>query len=349
MCREFYQSDYAGVTFTENPSGAEGVYTEYAQGGGEQLVSGKITPKGFTYKDDDANQLLDHIPFNVDKLIGAIKVLKKKFDCEIDVEWLASGDNISIVQARPITTTRKKEYWSNTNLNENYPNPISPLLFSVAKDSYYHYFKNLAKLLLIEKSSIKALEPEFQNTVGSWGGRIYYNMTNIHKIMSSSPFSMYLISSFNDFVGYQEKGVTGEKPLKKTPTYKALGKMVLLNIQLPKYVRQIEKIVSDYVSQVENNLTDLQANYDQFLNIRFNQWYRASLADFFAMIHYKLLGSFARKYFGNDHVGIHNALVQYIPDLISGKPLIKLYSITQLIKEVKGGEQYFLETVRCLT
>ena len=44
--------------------------------------------------------------------------------------------------------------------------------------------------------------------------------------------------------------------------------MVLLNIQLPKYVRQIEKIVSDYVSQVENNLTDLQANYDQFLNIR---------------------------------------------------------------------------------
>ena len=56
---------------------------------------------------------------------------------------------------------------------------------------------------------------------------------------------------------------------------------------------------------------------------RFNQWYHASLADFFSMIHYRLLGGITQRYYGEKSVGIHNTLIQAIPGLI----VITSYSI----------------------
>ena len=35
--------------------------------------------------------------------------------------------------------------WSNANVNENFPGPISPLLYSIASPGYTHYFRNLAR------------------------------------------------------------------------------------------------------------------------------------------------------------------------------------------------------------
>ena len=57
---------------------------------------------------------------------------------DLDIEWVSKGNEIYLVQARPITVqNQNKVHWTNTNLNENYPDPISPLLYSIARDSYY--------------------------------------------------------------------------------------------------------------------------------------------------------------------------------------------------------------------
>jgi pyruvate,water dikinase len=190
VIQEFVEADFAGVTFTQSPYVENEAYTEYVQGAGEQLVSGKLTPQSFTSKN---GQVLDNLPFDAASLIDWCFKLKQEYGCELDIEWVAVDQEIYFVQARPITVKKVREvHWTNTNLNENYPDPISPLLYSIARDSYYHYFKNLAGLLQIDSASIRNLEYDFSNTVGIWGNRLYYNMTSIHNILSTSPLKSYL-------------------------------------------------------------------------------------------------------------------------------------------------------------
>lgn len=186
VIQEFLEADYAGVTFTRSPNDESSIYTEYVKGGSEALVTGKVTPLNFSISTGESPPR--DLPFNGHQLIRQSMQLKEQFGSHLDIEWVAIGDEIYFVQARPITVkSTARVYWTNTNLNENYPDPISPLLYSIARDAYYHYFKNLARLLQIDKEAIRSLEYDFSNAVGIWSNRIYYNMTSIHNILSSSP------------------------------------------------------------------------------------------------------------------------------------------------------------------
>jgi len=343
VIQEYLHADYAGVTFTQSPYEEGTIYTEYVEGGGEKLVSGKITPKNFSVKFNQTSP--NSLPFNSQCLIEKSSFLQKQFGLQLDIEWVAKDNKIYFVQARPITVkTNTKVHWSNTNLNENYPDPISPLLYSVARDSYYHYFKNLAGLIQIDQDTIRKLEYDFSNTVGVWGNRIYYNMTNIHNVLSSSPLKIYFKEAFNQFVGYSNKDVSNKGALKKSSLFKLIKRLMVLNFRLKSHVQTIEKKVSAYSKRVRDTkkYDDYKDLFYEFLDLRFNQWYHASLADLFAMVHYKSLGKFARKFYGEKSIGVHNILVQAIPGLISSEPLKETHDIVKHINEKNGARDFFL-------
>ena len=76
--------------------------------------------------------------------------LEKALGDPQDIEWAIDADgNLAVVQSRPITTVVPHAVqptlvlWSNANVSENFPEPISPLLYSIASTGYYHYFRNL--------------------------------------------------------------------------------------------------------------------------------------------------------------------------------------------------------------
>jgi len=336
VVQEFVEPDYAGVTFTQSPNQPDKVYTEYVKGRGELLVSGEVTPSNFSSKIDNEKIETD-LPFNGLELLKQCERLKDFYGCQLDIEWVAVEQEIYFVQARAITVrSHKKVHWTNTNLNENYPDPISPLLYSIARDSYYHYFKNLAGLLQLDVESIRQLEYDFSNTVGSWGNRIYYNMTSIHNIMSASPLKSYFIDAFNKFVGYKDEDVATSDRSKTTSLIKLVWRLFKLNFRLEKNIREIEGMVSSFSERVKTKHSKHRLFY-QFLDLRFHQWYRASLADFFAMIHYKLLGVYTRRFYGSESIGVHNKLVQAIPGLISTEPLNEVYDIAQ---EIRGNTRW---------
>jgi len=347
VIQEFVEADYAGVTFTASPYDENQIYTEYVKGAGEQLVSGEVTPERFSvgFKEISKNKLQNNLPFNGPELIRLARVLKEKYGFHIDIEWVAKDQLIYFVQARPITVTHKKKvHWTNTNLNENYPTPMSPLLYSVARDSYYHYFKNLAGLLQIDKESLRQLEYDFGNSVGIWGNRLYYNMTSIHNILSSSPLKAYFKDAFNQFVGYSEKDVADTDSSKKTSIFRFIFRLIRLNFGLEKHVKTIENQVDDFSAKANKKTQSLEILYYTFLDLRFNQWYHASLADFFSMIHYKILGEITKRFYGDESVGVHNTLVQAIPGLMSSEPLNDTYDIVQEINKNSSLKSYFLKT-----
>ena len=122
-----------------------------------------------------------------------------------------------IVQSRPITVastapaargalarTRRPSCWSNANVNENFPQPITPLLYSIARTGYYHYFRNLARAFGLSRRRVAAMEQPLRHIIGVHGARMYYNLTSIHGILRSAPFGELLAAWFNQFVGSED-------------------------------------------------------------------------------------------------------------------------------------------------
>lgn len=339
VVQEFVEPDYAGVTFTRSPYSKEEMYTEYVEGRGERLVSGEVTPSFFSSRID--NKEIKQAPFSTHSLISQCLKLRTFYGHDLDIEWLAKDNEVFFVQARPITTQAKEEvHWTNTNLNENYPDPISPLLYSIARDSYYHYFKNLANLLQLDEQRIRALSYDFSNTVGIWGNRIYYNMTSIHNIMSGSPLKAYFIDAFNKFVGFKDADVSTKDRSLTSSLVRLILRLVKLNFKLEKNVSEIEEMVTSYSDRSRSSSGTRDLFYE-FLDLRFHQWYRASLADFFAMIHYKLLGVFSKRFYKEESIGVHNKLVQAIPNLVSTEPLNEVYDISRKIDSNQDWKRLF--------
>jgi pyruvate,water dikinase len=335
VVQELIEPDYAGVIFSRHPLDENNLLVEYVEGHAEQLVSGKVNPKSVAFS-RKSRGFSETTPFSCDKGIEIVEQLELIYNKALDIEWAIKDKVFYVLQSRPITTASKskKVYWSNTNVNENYPEGITPLLYSIARDSYYHYFKNLSKLFLIQPEKIKELESAYANVITVHGCKMYYNMSSIHQIISHSPFSEMLLKSFDNFVGYTQNK-TAEIKKEKGSKLSFVKEAFRFNRTLEKTVKEFEDSANKYQDEAEKALTleELKNSFHQFIEIRMHSWYKASLADFFAMLYHGLLGKFCSKYYIDNADGIHNQLIQAIPGLISSEPLILMYKIKMEIRK----------------
>ena len=161
--------------------------------------------------------MVNHPPGSTMRLLAPWPSLGWLSKAHLAVPRTSSGASTAdgrlfLLQSRPITASAasapqpSKEgqtlvVWSNANVNENFPDPISPLLYSIASLGYYHYFRNLGIALGISRPRIEAMEQPLRHLVGVHGARLYYNLTNIHAVLRMAPFGELLADSFNQFVG----------------------------------------------------------------------------------------------------------------------------------------------------
>lgn len=329
--------DYAGVSFSRSHLEPEAVLVEYVHGHGEQLVSGDVNPSRFHFRKDSLTLEGDDFSY-AHQVVQSALAIEQFYGYPVDVEWAIRNGTYYVVQSRPITTAiaSRMIYWSNTNVNENYPDPLSPLLYSIARNAYYFYFKNLAGLFQVPSHEIQSLESAFSNIIGVFGGKMYYNMTSIHTVLSSSPFAGLLIQSFDHFVGYDD----GKKAKEQSSTWKQkksfLKAFIRRNRLLEQDVLTFEKRAMRFHEQVNSAIVlhDFQKSFHDFIEIRMHSWYHASLADFFAMSFHGFLGKFCQLHYGDQGTGIQNQLIQAIPNLISSQPVLSMH---QLVLEIRSN------------
>ncbi|MDH6288711.1 PEP/pyruvate-binding domain-containing protein [Rhodococcus opacus] len=104
------QPETAGVMFTRHPvTGAEHVVIEAARGLGEAVVAGTVTPEAYLV-DGVHVQVARHWGGQLLTTAQALAVAALGRDVESlfgrpqDIEWAIAGDDIWVLQARPITT-----------------------------------------------------------------------------------------------------------------------------------------------------------------------------------------------------------------------------------------------------
>jgi pyruvate,water dikinase len=314
------EPDFAGVYFTAHPTDEGCELLEYVAGDCEKLVQGEVTPESITLPGEAS------LPFDAEPLRDAGARIREHLQSEQDIEWLVKDGMMFLVQTRPITGRRRSIAWSSTNVNENYPEPLSPLLYSIARRSYYHYFKSLCQRFDLLRDG--EAEQYFANIIGTWGERMYYNMSHVHAVIALSPMGESLAPAFDDFVGYQAKRA---QPSRKWGRRRRLGfaaRCLREYRRLPQHVHKIEARVEAFAAE-EITQAALPRLFHEFLDIRFHAWVHASYADFFAMSFHGLLGCLLAEAEVENARGLQNTLLQSIPGLVSNEPIFSLWQLKQ--------------------
>ncbi len=201
------EADAAGVMFTADPvTGAAGVIQiESAWGLGEAVVSGRVTPDSFRIDAEDHQVLATTV---AEKTIMTVRtrngtadrpvpllrrtepslsaeqatrlalmgrVIADLWGCEMDVEWCRTGDELAIVQARPITTgvripddpwndSRSVDcLWTSGNVGEAIPDTMTPATWCLVRE------------FLADAMPTSAVPPFV--AFGIVGGRLYLNLS----------------------------------------------------------------------------------------------------------------------------------------------------------------------------
>ena len=384
VIQELVKSRIAGILFTQNPSAADGdpesLLVEYCFGYGDDLAAGKLNPGRFNISRDDFSWQVQATPeqesriddsclFNekqIERLSRAALTLENHYGCPQDIEWTINENNeLYLVQTRPVTVEVVSQpltdqpsnktpaealvHWSNANVNENFPEPISPFLYSIASAGYYNYFRNLGLALGFDPRRIEQMEYPLRNVIGIHGGRMYYNLTNIHAILRMAPAGELLAQWFDDFVGVNQsddkQDSTSPQPKRSRWAWsvewcRSAFKTTWQFLFLTKRVAAFERVVDEFAETTRpdnlaaKRLPELLNDLRGFMDIRCNRWTNASLADTAAMVTYGLLKRFlTREFPEREQSGLHHSLLKGLQDVVSGKPIVELWNLSRMVRD----------------
>lgn len=363
---------------------------EYCQGLGERLVSGEINPARIVItRDTQAIQVLEtadegELPAEAIAQLGELARLalhlETHFSAPQDIEWaLDEQARLYILQARPITIfapaptqsaqpsqaskpsppkvdaslaqEAQQDHWSNANIAENFPHPVTPFLYSIVKPGYSAYFRELALGFGLSRRRIAATQQAFEHVVGTHGGRLYYNLSNIHSLLYLAPGGKWLAQFFNQFTGAESFPGAHAAPLpwfsNALINLRVAAKTLWRYATVQARVRRFEARVSDFAQRTHpSNLqgkaaSALAQDLRDFLEIRLRKWNDAALADTAAMVCYGTLKYTLNKALGGEQASLHNNLLKGLPNLISSMPVNKLWELAEKVQADAALTQLF--------
>ena len=134
--------------------------------------------------------------------------IEQLFQKPMDIEFAIEQGKIYILQAREITTLDMHlpiRILDNSNISESFPGICLPLSVSFAKEMYSGIFTSLGRRFLGKKvSSYKEL---FQQMVGDFSGRMYYEISSWYDILRLLPFSKKIIPIWQGMLGVSNEEI----------------------------------------------------------------------------------------------------------------------------------------------
>ena len=227
-------ADTAGVLFTADPvTGAtDRIVINAVRGQGEALVSGFADPEVITLDSSGITErhgetvLSEGIAL---ELAGLGRRIEELFGRPVDIEWAVHADEVSVVQARPITVVAHEEWnssldgdylWTCANLGEAIPSVMTPATWS------------LVRTFMSEVMSVPELGPH--RIQGNIGGRFYLNLS-----LTMAAGAALGIADFMKRAGEQAFGrIPSDVDVPRLP----MSRRQVLKILLPTALRFLRRI-----------------------------------------------------------------------------------------------------------
>ena len=159
------------------------------------------------------------------------------FGCPQDIEWAIEGDQLYLLQSRPITTlghtpdpSEPLVVWDNSNIAESYSGITSPMTFSFAERAYEHVYREFCKLLSVPQQKIQDNDDVFPNMLSHIRGHVYYNLNSWYHVLAMLPGFSINRSFMEQMMGVKEPmpNEVVQTILQRTQTTKAKDTWALI-------------------------------------------------------------------------------------------------------------------------
>lgn len=258
-------------------------------------------------------------PDQIRRLSVAALKIEAEFGCPQDIEFCFSGDDeLFILQTRPITamfagsTSQRQNspsgnhiIWDNSNIIESYSGVTTPMTFSFIRRAYAIVYHCFAEVMGISPRTVHQHREVFNNMLGLFHGRVYYNLRNWYQLVKLFPGFRYNAQFMESMMGLKE-------PLLLEEDVKPIGVFQRWFIEFPALMKlllrsswnfiRIRHKVDAFHQHFYNHYNEwTQIDFDQLppheVRSRYNMmeekllwnWQTPIINDFFVMVFYGVL------------------------------------------------------------
>jgi len=270
-----------------------------------------------------------------------------------DIEWAIEGEQLFLLQSRPITTLAHLldpegvlNLWDNSNIAESYPGVTTPLTFSFARRAYEEVYRQFCHLMGVPKGTITDNATTFRRMLGLMQGRIYYNLLSWYRVLAMLPGYKVNRRFMEQMMGVKESLPDELLDKQSPPTQGArlqdglrLGRtlvgLVVNFLCLPRRIEAFYRRLNRALGTGRPDLSkfrpdELVSYYRDLEQQLLTRWDAPLVNDFFAMIFYGLLRKLTEKWCGDTHGTLQNNLLMETGGIVSAEPVTRIRQMAQL-------------------
>lgn len=391
LIQRMVAADSAGVAFSADPvSGRRGIAVVSAVWGlGTGLVSGecdadtwRIDRRGEIVERDIACKRMAHRaesggngvrreivptekaarPALTDVQVQAVAALARQaerlFGRPQDIEWALEGDQIYLLQSRPITSLAglpdpdgNYNLWDNSNIAESYSGVTTPLTFSFARRAYEAVYRQFCRMMGVPKETLVEHDDLFHRMLGLVQGRVYYNLLNWYRLLALLPGFTFNRRFMEQMMGVreslQEDALSVSAPAGRGARWRdgirllrSVGGLAMSYVALPRqkerFYRRLDEALGtqEAVNSLDElRLDELSAHYRSLERRLLMHWDAPLVNDFFAMIFFGVLRRLTGKWCGDPEGTLQNALLSGEGGIISAEPARLLREMAEIARQ----------------
>ena len=265
IIQEFIEGDVSGIIFTSvSKDGKKGAVINFDKGTTLSVVEGKSGKELFleNWKPNGEESLDKHIQ---NMLIQQGKKIEILFNSPQDIEWTIKDSKLHILQSRPITVPVSKEVrvWDNSNIAESYSGVVLPLTASYARHIYKITYIDLARKSGLSYAKINKNKEIFENLLGFFYGRFYYNILNWYKMMTFFPRYEKNKSNLDKMISAKSRAELDEDYKKNVSSFFKLKYYSILAFRYPMFEYEVDAFkdhVKKYFQEFNRNRLSTMSN-----------------------------------------------------------------------------------------
>jgi phosphohistidine swiveling domain-containing protein len=281
-----------------------------------------------------------------------------------DIEWAIEGDQLFLLQSRPITTLSALadpegalNLWDNSNITESYNGVTTPLTFSFARYVYEGVYRQFCRIMRVPQAKIAANERTFSRMLGLIRGRVYYNLLNWYRVLALLPgFTlnrrfmeqmMGVRESLPDEIARElEQASTRDRIVDGLRSVRMVfglaGNYFTLDHQIEQFYVRLNQALAAPEPQFEDmRLDELISHYYKLEQQLLSRWDAPLVNDFFAMIFHGAFRKLTERWCGDGNGMLANDAIRGQGDIISLEPAAR-------VREMAGVAADYPELVAAL-
>lgn len=388
VIQELVVGQASGVVFSSDPMDPERVLISSAWGLGEGVVSGvapadtfRVDRRGDVESWIVAKDIMIAMPAEAEEaterpvpkaqmrepslsdsaaamLAGLARRLEEALGGPQDIEWTRRGEELVVLQARPITQpipSGRRLLWDNSNIIESYCGLTGPLTYSFASHAYTIVYQLFCEVMGVEQEVIRQHSGTFPRMIGLVRGRIYYNLNAWYKVVSLLPGYRWNRTFMEQMMGVSEVGSDADvgepsrigRILALPRMSRLFASLLWRSYRLDADIRRFKRTFEDAVGHYQGRDLDDKSPFE-LLEIYGDlerrllwAWSTPIVNDFFVMIFHGLLRSLCQKWLPGSG-DLHNALLSGEGGIISTAPATEAVKLTNKVRTDAPLTELFL-------